>query len=36
MFSDTQETGQRNLITSLYNEQYNMIANDMSFLEGKA
>lgn len=36
MLSDTQEPEQRNLITSLYNEQYNMIAHDTSFLEGKA
>lgn len=36
MLSDTQEPEQRKLITTLYNEQYNMIAHDTSFLEGKA
>lgn len=36
IFSDTSDKGHRDLITSLYSEQYNMIANDMSFLEGKA
>lgn len=36
ILSDTGDKKHRDLITSLYNEQYNMIANDMSFLDGKA
>lgn len=34
--SDTSDKEHRKLITSLYNDQYNMIVNDTSFLEGKA
>lgn len=36
ILSDTGDKGHRDLITSLYNVHYNMIANDMSFLDSKA
>lgn len=36
LYSDTQDPAQRKLIQSLYEVHYNMIAHDMSFLDGKA